>query len=289
MKKRKPIQTTRLDRYRLLQRIYEGEYTLVFIALHDLLGSQLAVKMLRPDAPPELGKALIQEGRIQTVVVHPYVVRVTDAFMMHGQPVLAMEYVKGESMADYLDAGPVPVELAVPLMRRIVRGVRAIHKRGIVHRDLKPENILLAVQGRQLRPRVTDFGFAKVLEQGKDPKPHGLSVSYRFIGTPEYMAPEQVDDPGRVDTRADLFSLGAMFYEMLTGKVCFEAPEETEILYRAARGEYVRLDELMPDLSPRIASIVHDLLEPRVERRIQSAKEVARRLDRLPYAVSTVG
>ena len=119
-----------------------------------------------------------------------------------------------------------------------------------------------------------------MVEPNQRPQPRGLSDSYSFIGTPEYMAPEQANDPGRVDTRADLFSLGAILYELLTGRVCFEAESATDVLYRAARGDYLRLQELRPDLAPELHAIVDGLLRPRPDDRIQTAADLLRRLDR---------
>lgn len=270
-----------LDRYRVQKVLHQGDYTVVYTALHTLLGSQMALKLLAPGAPQEMHAALLQEGRIQAVVRHPHVLRVSDAFLFRGEAVLAMELVKGDSLADLLESGRIPHELAVSVFRGVTRGIRAIHKLRIVHRDLKPENVLLEIAGKRYRPLVADFGFAKILEPHREPKPRGLSDSYSFIGTPEYMAPEQANDPGRVDTRADLFSLGAVFYELLTGRVCFEEEADVDALYRAARGEYVRLDALRPDLDPRLVALVDGLLRPRPEERIQTAGDVLRQLDSL--------
>jgi serine/threonine-protein kinase len=272
---------TQIDRYRILSTVYEGEYTTVHAALHTVLGSQLALKVLNPGAPAEVGRALLQEGRIQAVVRHPHVLRVADAFEVDGRILLAMEFVKGESLADYIEPGRQPLEVVLPLFKGIVRGVRAIHKRGIVHRDLKPENVLLEPNGKRFRPLVADFGMAKILQPNQQPTPRGLSTSFSFLGTPEYMAPEQAADPGRVDTRADLFSLGALLYELVTGVVCFEAEHDVDVMYRAARADYDPVTAHVDDVPEAIVELVDALLRPKVEARLQSASAVLRVLDRV--------
>jgi serine/threonine-protein kinase len=241
----------------------------------------MALKRLKPGAPPEMGKALLQEGRIQAVVRHPHVLRVADAFHDQGQVVLAMEYVKGESLADYIENQPPAPALVVPLFKAVARGVRAIHTRGIVHRDLKPENILLEPNGNRFRPLVADFGLATILQPNQQPLPGGLSSSFTFLGTPVYMSPDQANDPGSVDTRADLFSLGAILYELVTGTVCFEADSDVDSMYRAAKGDVIPVREVNPDVPRELEALIEQLLKPRVEQRLPTAGDLLRRLDQM--------
>lgn len=272
---------TVLDRYRILSTLYDGDYTTVHTALHTVLGAQMALKILKADAPREVGKALLQEGRIQSVVRHPHVLRVADAFDLQGRIVLAMEFVKGESLADYIEPGRRPLKVVLPVFKGVVRGVRAIHKRGIVHRDLKPENVLLEPNGNRFRPLVADFGLAKILQPNQQPTPSGLSTSFSFLGTPEYMAPEQAADPGRVDTRADMFSLGALLYELLTGVVCFEAATDVDAMYRAAKGDFDPIRTHAPDVDPAYERLVAQLLAPKVDQRLSNAGDLLRQLDHI--------
>ena len=199
----------RIDRYRLEQLLNDGEYTQVFQARHELLSTRHALKIQRSQVPEEIPESLINEARVQSSIRHRNVLNVSDAFEWNNRVVIVMDYVRSESLADlFMRVGGLQLRGALSVFRGLVRGVRALHVSHVVHRDLKPENLLLATEEGRVVPKICDFGMAKLLDPGRPPEPRGLSLSYSYMGTPEYMAPEQAKDPGRVDTRADLFSLG---------------------------------------------------------------------------------
>jgi serine/threonine-protein kinase len=158
-----------------------------------------------------------------------------------------------------------------------------MHRRHVVHRDLKPSNVMVRQVNRREESVVIDFGLAKVLRPGEAPKAEGLSMEFHTLGTPEYMAPEQVANAGEVDQRADLFSLGIVFYELLTGDVPFaQHGDEGLDIYLAARaGKYVRLRERRPGLPERLYALSEQLLLPDPEQRQGSARDVLLELDRL--------
>jgi serine/threonine-protein kinase len=272
----------RLDRYRLEQLLNQGEFTEVYRARHELLATRHALKVQRAEVPEEIPEALINEARVQSSLRHRNVLNVSDAFEWNHRIVLVMDYVRSESLADLFGrVGALQLRGALSLFRGIVRGVRALHVSHIVHRDLKPENILLSTEEGRVVPKICDFGMAKLLDPGRPPEPTGLSLSYTFMGTPEYMAPEQAKDPGRVDTRADLFSLGAILYELVTGLMAFESNSASDAMYRAMKADYVDPGALNPKVTPELNDLIAHMLQPRVDDRIATCDLLLARLDQI--------
>lgn len=270
----------RVDRYKLEKKLYDGEFTTIFRASHNVLGSRHALKIQNLEVPDEIPESLLQEGRIQSCISHRNVLGVSDALEFQRRIVLVMDYVRWESLADLLDrVGVLPLRGALSLFRGVVRGLRAMHIANVVHRDMKPENILLAKEEGRVVPKVCDFGLAKLLDPDGAPQPRGLSNSFRYLGTPEYMAPEQAQDPGRVDTRADMFSLGALLYELVTGTVAFESDKATEAMYKAAKSEYIDPSALNPEASPELVAIIVELLQPKAAKRLADCDTLLQRLD----------
>ncbi|MCB9675395.1 MAG: serine/threonine protein kinase [Alphaproteobacteria bacterium] len=274
------IEGEKVDRYRIEKTLYEGEHASVYRARHKFLGSRHALKIQNIEVPEEIPEALLNEARLQSSVHHRNVLGVSDAFDWQRRVVLVMDYVRSESLAELIErVGTLPLRSSLSLFRGIVRGTRALHISHIVHRDLKPENILLAKEEGRVVPKIADFGLAKLLDPGRPPEPSGLSVSYRYLGTPEYMAPEQARDPGRVDTRADMFSLGALLYELVTGHMAFEAETAAESMYRAAKGEYVDPSALNPDAPLELVVIIQELLQRKADKRLPTCDKLLERLD----------
>ncbi len=270
----------RIDRYRLEQVLNEGEFTRVYRARHELLATRHALKVQRSDVPEEIPESLINEARVQSSIRHRNVLNVSDAFEHQRCIVIVMDFVRSESLADLFGrVGGLQLRGALSLFRGVVRGVRALHVSHVVHRDLKPENILLATEEGRVVPKICDFGMAKLLDPGRPPEPKGLSLSYSTMGTPEYMAPEQAHDPGRVDTRADMFSLGAVLYELVTGHVAFEASRPSDAMYKAMKADYVDPSALNPTVGADLAAVIEALLQPRVADRLSSCDELLERLD----------
>ena len=195
----------------------EGAMAVVYRARHRELGSLHAIKKLKV-TDGTVRERLVQEGRLQSSLQHPNVLSVTDLLSIDGCPALVMEYVHGPTLADFLKQHRPSIEQCDALARDILRGVAAAHAHGMVHRDLKPGNILIAVTEDSLVPKIADFGLAKVI--GK-PSSGPLTKSGVTMGTPAYMAPEQIQDFRSVDERADVFSLGAILYELVCGQPCF--------------------------------------------------------------------
>src|SRR5262249_7484966 len=211
----------RIGPYKIVSTLGEGGMGTVFRAHDERLDRVVALKAVRgvrTDASLRLG--CWQEARAAARVSHPNACRLYDIVEENGQLFLIMELIEGESLAVRTQRGPLPVQEAAQIMLGMLSALEAFHKAGVVHRDLKPSNVLLSPQG----PKVLDFGLAKQTEW-KTLDPSGTTLSAAtvlgtFLGTPRYASPEQFQ--GRdVDGRSDIFSVGAMLFEMLAGKPAF--------------------------------------------------------------------
>jgi len=231
---------------------------------------------------PELEARFEREAHAAARLHHPNVVAVYDRFRHRGAHYIATEYVDGVDLASLLEKeGALPWRIAAGIALEIARGLEAIHAEGMLHRDLKPQNLLI---GRRGEVKVADFGL--VLDSS------GTSLTQPGIalGTPPYMAPEQLRGE-RVDPRADLFAFGCVLYEMLVGRTPFEMPAEGEhgsLLARVESGRYRRLGARPRPIPRPLRAIVRRCLKPRASRRIASATELRRRLESLLDRPSSV-
>jgi serine/threonine-protein kinase len=256
---------TQLERYTVQALIGQGGMAMVYRVRHDQLGTLHAMKVLTV-ASHTIRQRLLQEGRVQAALAHPNVVSVTDVVDVDGSPGLVMELVRGPSLERLLSQHRLTYEQTDMLVQGIVRGVSAAHVRGLFHRDLKPANILLSIGPRGLVPKVTDFGLAKILHSESGPG-HARTRSGATMGTPAYMAPEQVRDARAVDERADIFSLGTILYEMTTGRRAFESHDTLALLTMVAEGRFAPIHEIAPDTPPRMErAIVGALVVDRDQR-----------------------
>ncbi|MCB9670342.1 MAG: serine/threonine protein kinase [Alphaproteobacteria bacterium] len=204
-------------RFEVEELLGEGGLAAVYRVRHAALGSVHALKLLTW-RKKSLAERLILEGRIQAQLNHPNIVNVTDLVRHDGQLGLLMEYVDNQSIEEYLTThGGLGLERGLELFAPILSAVLAAHELGVTHRDLKPANILLANGPRGLVPKVTDFGIAKVMAELAG----GSTAVGATMGTPGYLAPEQMTDSSGIDARADVFALGAIAWEVITGRRAF--------------------------------------------------------------------
>ncbi len=268
------------SRYVLEARLGRGGMGEVWRAKRLETRERVAVKFLRDDLAADAAsqKRFLREARAASAVRHPNVVEMYDVLENEGTPFLVMELLAGETLGNRLrrKGALSPAETAAILLP-VFDAVEAAHAAGIVHRDLKPENIFLARDGDQVRVRVLDFGIAKQMEKlstpmmgevGATTAPVGTTGA--MIGTPYYMAPEQALGERDVDGRADLWSLGVILYECLSGKRPTEAATLGGVLKIIVTDGMVPLGELMPDLDPHLADEVMDLLRSDREMRASS-------------------
>ncbi len=264
----------RVGPYSVSRQVAQGPFSSVFRARHDVLNTEHAVKVANPTMRDAIGVAMLLGAELQARVVHPNVVQVTDAGHHAGRPWYAMAWSPGTTLAEWIDRGRVRPSRVAAIFRGVVRGLCAIHRIGVVHRDLTPTNVLMVERGSRVAPRITDLGLAKVVQLGAPPRAEGLSCEYSTLGTPGYMAPEQFENAGHVDHRADLFSLGAILYELVSGQPAFDDEEEMMVFARVGRGDYTPLGDLDIDVSPRVVELVDALLQVDPDDRPESAEAV---------------
>jgi serine/threonine-protein kinase len=213
------------NRYEVERVVGTGGTGVVYAVRHTSLGKRFALKTLRADlsSDAELATRFIQEARTAASVEHPGLVEITDfGRLPSGQAYFVMEYLEGQSLNEVLRAaGRLPVRRAVAIARQIAEALTAAHQRNIVHRDLKPGNIHVGVSGE--RVKIIDFGLARVTGSSR------LTQAGIVFGTAHYMSPEQAMG-GAAEPRSDLYSLGVILYEMLTGNVPFEADTHMGVL-----------------------------------------------------------
>jgi Protein kinase domain/zinc-ribbon domain len=253
-------------RYRIVALLGRGGMGEVYRAEDLRLSQVLAIKFL-PEALSNDEGALARfhsEVRVARQVSHPNVCRVFDIGDADGIPFLTMEYVDGEDLSSLIRRiGRLPQDKALEVSRQICAGLAAAHERGVVHRDLKPANVMLDGAGKA---RITDFGLA-----GLAASMHGAEVR---AGTPAYMAPEQLAGK-EVTVKSDIYSLGLVMYEVLTGKRAFEAATFAELLKSREEGTITNPSTLVKDLDPLIERVILRCLEKEPARRPSSALQVA--------------
>jgi serine/threonine-protein kinase len=247
-----------VEKYRVEGVLGQGGMAVVYLVRHAQLGTTHALKVLTLSSP-SIRERLLQEGRVQASLQHPNIVSVTDVIDVAGAPGLVMEHVNGASLDRLLETNRLSFEQVDILARDILAAVAFAHRQGLIHRDLKPANVLLAIRGTTLVPKITDFGLAKVLaaENGRSSNTRTGAT----MGTPHYMAPEQIRDAKNVGPEADVFALGAILYELLTGQRAFDGNDLFEIFKAVAEGRYTPLRELVPDVPERMEHAIQAALE----------------------------
>ncbi len=259
----------RIGSYTVERRLGAGAMGEVWRARDERLARDVAIKLLLPH--PEGGdraRAFEREARAAGTLNHPNVLTVYDVGDYGGAAFLVTECLDGESLRARLSAGALPVEAALDVARQVLRGLGAAHDRGIVHRDLKPENIFLARDGRV---KILDFGLATLLDSAP-------AVRSLVAGTAGYMPPEQALD-GDVDRRADIFALGAVLYEMLSGCRPFKGSCALETLDASLTLQPRELSEAIPGISPRLTHIVRRCLAKSADDRFATVADVESALD----------
>ncbi|HVX15053.1 MAG TPA: serine/threonine-protein kinase [Pirellulales bacterium] len=261
--------------YELLEEIGRGGMGIVYKARQKNLRRTVALKMIHGCALPSIDqlRRFAAEAQAAADLRHPNIVRVLDSGQVEGIPYLAMDYIEGASLAQVLTAGPLDRETAIRYLSAIARAVDYLHRQGIIHRDLKPSNILLDGDGR---PIVTDFGLAKLLRDDSQLTQSGVAA-----GTPSYMAPEQAaGHTSRVTPLCDVYSLGAVFYEFLTGRPPFQAATAIDLLIQVLEREPPAPRQIDRSISRTLSLVCLKCLEKDPANRYPSAAALADDLER---------
>jgi len=268
-----------LGRYHILEQLGEGGMATVYKAYDTRLECDMAVKVIRIErlAPEILGETLKRfkrEAKALAKLTHQNIVKVLDYGEYEGKPYLVMPYLPGGTLKQRLGK-PIPWDEAVRMLLPISRALGYAHKQGIIHRDVKPSNVLLTESGD---PMLSDFGIAKMFG---DEETIDLTATGMTIGTPEYMAPEQTISK-TVDQRADIYALGVVLYEMVTGRKPYQADTPLGVLFKHANEPLPRPRSIVPEIPEAAEAVIFKALAKKPEDRFQSMEEFAEALTSLP-------
>ena len=230
----------RLGNYLIEDRLGQGGVATVWRARHRYLGTVHALKVLSRPSPKALTR-LLREGRVQAQLQHPAVVPVTDIIVDEERVALAMPLITGGTLDEWMRRnGPLAPDRALALFRPILEAVVHAHAAGVLHRDIKPQNVLM--EGEQ--PRVADFGIARLCDDDEDPVITRVGAP---MGTLGFCSPEQWANASQVDPRADVFSLGALLFYLLSGRAPFDEDSPTSTLRNTLTGRHPDLRRLVPE------------------------------------------
>ncbi len=254
-------------RYEILKWLGEGGMGAVYKARDRELDLLVALKVIRPElaSNPDVLRRFKQELILARQVTHKNVIRIFELGMADGRKFITMDYIEGRDLKSLLvERGKLPAAEAVPIIQQICRGLDAAHAEGVVHRDLKPQNIMVDAGGRVW---VMDFGLARSMDLA------GLTRTGALMGTPDYMSPEQARAQ-KVDARSDLFSLGIIFYEILTGVLPFHADTLMATLRKRVQEKAPPPASVDSSIPQQVSDVVMKCLEVDVARRYQSAAQI---------------
>jgi eukaryotic-like serine/threonine-protein kinase len=269
--------TPKVPGYEVLEELGHGGMGIIYLARQIGLNRLVALKMIR--AGTDAGAEDLQRFQIEAQALarlqHPHIVQIHEVGLAGGLPFFCLEFCAGGSLAERLREGPLPPRQGAQVLAQVAEAVHAAHVAGVIHRDLKPANILLA-RLADWEPKVTDFGLAKRLDSVD-----GQTRSGDLLGTPSYMAPEQVEgQPGQIGPATDVYALGAILYELVTGRPPFKAATIRETLNLVCNAEPAPLRQLQPECPRDLETISLKCLEKDPARRYGSGREVAEDLRR---------
>lgn len=263
------------DRYEVVRMVGEGGMGVVYEGRHLALGRKVAIKMLHPEfaSVDQATQRFMQEAQIAGSLGHPNLCEVTDiGTTSEGVPYMVMPFLEGETLADAVSDAQERGEgfeaaRSVGIVGQILSALRPAHEAGIVHRDLKPENVFLMKAGdRDDFVKILDFGISKIVG-GAKPSLRRLTSTGVVVGTPYYMAPEQASGSRDLDHRVDIYAVGALLYELLTGQPPYEGETYNEIIIKIVKGDVVSPDVLNPRIpEPLVAVIMRALAKDREDR-----------------------
>gem|GEM_PF-6249739 len=277
------VHPTRLKNYENCELIKRGGMGAVYRAQHPRLGTVVAIKVVHtPGGPDTVAERFHREARLAAKIPHPGVVRVIDHDCQDGRLYLVMEHVEGSTLREWLTGAPPPLAWTLDTIAQLADVLHAAHEQGIIHRDVKPENVMVDRTGRV---RVLDFGISRALED----ETH-LTRTGEILGTPEYIAPEQIlDVPEAVDGRADIHAVGVVLYELLTGKSPFSGQNLFQVLKYVESLVPPPPSRLRPEIPPELDEVVLSAMAKDRNDRPPDAAGVAQRLREIRETICTGG
>jgi serine/threonine protein kinase len=265
-------------RYRIIRKLGRGGMGSVFLAQDSQLDRDVALKIphLTSGEGPEVLERFYREARAAARLQHPNLCPVYDCGILDNLPYLTMVYIEGKPLSDLIQSGqPLSQHQAVSLVRQLALALQTAHQQGVIHRDLKPANVII---NEQNVPIIVDFGLARHINAGDI----RLTQTGMILGTPSYMPPEQIDgDVRAMGPGCDIYSLGVILYQLLTGRLPFEGPTAASVMAQSFLQEPARPSKHRPDLDSRLESVCLKAMAKKVEQRYASMEHFARAL--LPF------
>jgi serine/threonine protein kinase len=274
-----------IGNYKVIQKLGEGGMGVVYLAEHAVIGRQAAIKLLLPamSANAEAVTRFFNEARATARIKHPGIVEILDCgTLANGQAYIVMEFLQGETLGSYSTRyGKLADDpnLARALIRQVATALGAAHARGIIHRDLKPDNVFLASEGGAIDAatvKILDFGIAKLVNPGELP---AVTTTRELLGTPVYISPEQCKGAKDLDHRTDVYALGCIAFELLTGAPVFKARSLAELIASHMFKEPPALRELEPTVPAALAELVRRMLAKAPEDRPRTMDEIVAAID----------
>jgi serine/threonine protein kinase/dienelactone hydrolase len=257
-------------KYKIIVEIGSGGMGIVYKAADTQLRRNVALKFLPPELSrhPEAKERFIREAHAAAVLDHPHICTIYEVGEYEDKAYIAMAYVEGQSLREKIAGQPLPLDEALDLAIQVAEGLEEAHNKGIIHRDIKSANIMVTEKGQA---KIMDFGLAKVEGESR------ITKEAKTMGTVAYMSPEQARGEA-MDQRTDIWSLGVVLYEMLSGRLPFQGERETSIMYSIVHEEPRPLRAIKPDVPPELERIIQRALQKKAESRYSSAQEMLKDL-----------
>ncbi|MBT9142596.1 MAG: Serine/threonine-protein kinase PrkC [Dehalococcoidia bacterium] len=255
-------------RYQVVEKIGDGGTAFVYKGMDNLLNRHVTVKVLRPEYVSDLDfvRRFRREAQAAASLSHPNIVSIYDVGEEDGIRYIVMEYIQGQSLKELIDdLGRLPLRMAVDYACQIAHALSKAHKHGIIHRDIKPHNILIGEDGRL---KVTDFGIAQAVTAST------VTYSDAFLGSVHYFSPEQASG-GQTDEKSDIYSLGIVLYEMLTGKVPYSGDSPVSVALKHIQEPFPKPREINSQIPVQVERIIRKAVEKNPENRYFSAREMS--------------
>jgi serine/threonine protein kinase/tetratricopeptide (TPR) repeat protein len=261
---------SRLGPYEIIEEIGSGAMATVYRAYQPTMDRYVAVKAIDAShvRDDEAVARFQREARLIARLEHVHILPVHDFDGAHDPPYIVMRYLEGGTVRDVLAQGPLPLDETAYLIQQIGSALHYAHRQGIVHRDVKPANVLIDTEGNAF---VSDFGIARILDESA-PKGKSLTMTGSSVGTPAYMAPEQIQGQTQVDERVDIYALGALLFEMVTGELPFQGPNLVQLLYQHLNDPVPDPRTLRPELPPTLGSVIQQAMAKAPQDRYATAE-----------------
>jgi serine/threonine protein kinase len=254
--------------YQVVNQLGQGGMASVYKAYHAKLDRHVAIKVLHQafKEDPDFIARFEREAQIVAKLEHPHIVPVYDYNEHEGQPYLVMKFVEGHTLKRVLSEGPLPLESIMTIMGSVAGALTYAHQKGVLHRDIKPSNIMIDGAGV---PYLTDFGLARIAQAGASTMSADM-----ILGTPQYISPEQAAGTGTLDARTDIYSLGVILYEMVVGRVPYNADTPYAIVHKHIYDELPRPSSINPEIPPAVEEVLVRALAKQPEGRYASAVQM---------------